>query len=80
MFVVLGFYISDVFVLPIRTVDVLLTWYLPHFTRYASHTFISFITDIVGYGLHFYLAATYTTNYVTVFNLFITDSIGKLKQ
>jgi len=77
--VVIGFYIFDVFVLPIRTVDVLIAWYLPHFTKYTSNTLISLITDIVNYGLGIFLGATYASNFSCILHLFITNSIGKLK-
>jgi len=77
--VVIGFYIFDVSVLPIRTVDILMDWYRPNFTRYPLHTFISFIIDIVNYALGIFLAATYVTNYACILHLFITDTIGKLK-
>jgi len=77
--VVIGFYIFDVFVLPIRTVEVLVAWYIPHFTRNALHTFVSFITGIVNYGLSWFLAMAYVSNYFCILHLFITDSIGKLK-
>jgi len=76
---VIGFYIFDVFVLPTRTVEVLTAWHLPHCTRYAFYTFISFITDIVGYGFGFFLATTYLSNYICPLYLFITDSVEKLK-
>jgi len=77
--VVVGFYIWDVFVLPIKTVEVLMAWYLPHFTRYALHNFVSFVTDIVSYGHSWFLAMTFVSNYISIFNFFITDSIEKLK-
>jgi len=77
--VVIGFYICDVFVLPIRTVDVLVAWYIPQFTRHALHTYVSFITDIVNCAHSWFLAMTFVSNYIGIFNFFITDSIEKLK-
>jgi len=76
---VIGFYIFDVFVLPIRTVEVLLDWYYPNFATYPLHRFIPFVTDIVSYGLGIFVAITYSSNYSSILHLFITDSIGKLK-
>jgi len=78
--VVLGCYTFDVLVLPIRTVDVLVAWYLPHFARYALNTFISFLADIVNFALGKFLGTTYASNFGCILHLFITDAIGKLKQ
>jgi len=78
--VVIGFYIFDVCVLPIRTVDILMYWCRPHFTKYALNTFICFIIDIVNHALGIFLAATYVTNYSCILHLFITDTIGKLEK
>jgi len=77
VFVVIGLYMFDVFVLPMRTVDVLVAWYLPHYTRHALQTFVSFVTDIFGYGLNGFVGVTYASNYFCILHLFITDSIEK---
>jgi len=78
--VVIGFYIFDVFVLPIRTVEGLVAWYLPQFTRHPLQPLISFVTDILNYGLGCFLAVPYVTNYFSILHLLITASIGKLQQ
>jgi len=77
--VVIGFYIFGVFVLPIRTVEVLVVWYLPHFTRHPLQTFFTLITDIVNYGLGNFLAVTYISNFFCILHFFITDTLGRLK-
>jgi len=75
----IGCYTFDIFVLPMRTVDVLVAWYLPHFNRHTFKMLMSLIADIVNYGLGCFLGITYVTNYSYILHLFITDSIGKLK-
>jgi len=77
--VIIGFYIFNVLVLPIRSVEVLMDWYLPHISKYGLHSFISFITDIVNCGLGNFLGITYVSNYFCILHFFITDSIGKLQ-
>jgi len=78
-FAVIGCYTFDVFVLPIMTVDVLVGWYLPHFTGYALSMLISVITDVVNFSLGKFLGTTYASNFCVILPLFIADSIGKLK-
>jgi len=77
--VLTGFYVFNIFVLPTRIVDVLVVWYLPQFTRYALHPFVSFTIDIINLCLGNFLAITYASNFCCILHLFITDSIGKLK-
>jgi len=77
---VVGLYIFDVFVLPIKSVDVLVAWHFPTYTKYALVMLSSFIADVVNSGLGMFLTITYASNYSSILHFFITDSIGKLKQ
>jgi len=77
---VIGLYIFDVFVLPIKSVDILVAWYLPNWTRCASVLLISFIADVVNFGLGMFLTITYVSNFSFILHFFITDLIGKLKR
>jgi len=77
--VLIGCYIFDIFSLPIRSFDVLIALHFPHFKKHIFLSLISFITDIVNYGLGLFLAVTYASNFFCILNLFITDTIKKLK-
>jgi len=78
--VIIGFYVFDVFVLPTRTIEVLMDWYLPHYAKFNLQKWISFITDLVSQGLGCFLGITNISSYCFILNFFITDSIRKLKQ
>jgi len=71
----IGCHIFDVYILPIRTIDVLVAWHLPHFAGYTLPTLISFIVDIVNFGLGMFLGSTFASNFGCILHFFITDFI-----
>jgi len=78
--VVIGCYVFDIFVLPIRTAEFMMAELVPSSTNDTLQKVICCITDIIGFVLSSFLGVTYASNYSGILHLFITDAIGKLKQ
>jgi len=79
---VIGCYAFDIFVLPIRTVEVMMAELVQSNSNSTTNLLnkaICCITDIIGFALSSFLAITYASNYSGILHLFITDAIGKLK-
>jgi len=77
--VVIGCYIFDIVVLPIRAMDVLMAWHLDG-NGNLFYTLVCWCVDLIFVGQGAFLAITYASNYAGIIHLFITDSIGKLKK
>jgi len=62
-----------------RTLEALMTWHLSYWERNVTQIVLSCITDMAFFGVGFFLAITYTSNFSAIIHFFITDAIGKLE-
>jgi len=77
-FVIISWYILDIWILPMRTFQILIAGHAAGFTRYVTQAF-SCMIDILCAAWGYFLGLTYGTNFSAIIHLFMTDAIGKFQ-
>jgi len=77
--IVVACYVFDVWFLPMRSLEVLISWNLPDLRRNSTQVVLSSIIDLACFGLGTFLAITYASNFSAIIHFFMTDAIGKLQ-